>query len=147
MVLRAKDIMDTSFLTVDEGMDALACAQTMVERHKGYAVVTRGGSTKAAGIVTEWDFLQRIVAARVDPARTLVKDITSPTVHSCAPDTPTDEVVATMANLGVRRMVVRTDDQVLGVITAKNVLAIFRQYIDRLTSEIAGFQSSQTPLG
>jgi CBS domain-containing protein len=147
MVLRAKDIMDTSLLTVDQGMDALTCAQTMVERRKGYAVVTSGGPSKIAGIVTEWDFLERIVAPGVDPSEVLVKEIASENVHSCSPETPTDEVVTTMANLGVRRIIVRSGDQVVGVITAKNVLAIFRQYIDKLTSEIAGYQSSQTPLG
>ena len=147
MVLRAKDIMDTSFLTVDASSDALACAQTMVERRKGYAIVTRGGPTTVAGIVTEWDFLQRIVAPGVDPAHTPVGEIASTAVHSCTPETPTDEVVTKMATLGVRRMLVQTGDQVVGVITARNVLATFRQYIDRVSSEIAGFQSNQTPLG
>lgn len=139
--------MDTSFLTVDEGLDALSCAQTMVERRKGYAVLTRGSPPKIAGIVTEWDFLQRIIAQGADPARVPIKEIASPDVHACSPETPTDEVVTTMANLGVRRIVVRSGDNVVGVITARNVLAIFRQYIDKLSSEIAGYQSSQTPLG
>jgi CBS domain-containing protein len=147
MVLRAKDIMDTSFLTVDEDVVALECAQRMVERRKGYAVVTRGGTTKASGIVTEWDFLEKVVAPGIDPTQRRVRDLASTTVHSCSPDTPTDEVVTAMSNLGVRRMVVRTDDRVVGVITAKNVIAIFREYVDKLTSEIAGFQSTQTPLG
>ncbi len=147
MVLRAMDIMDTSFLTVDADSDALTCAQSMVERRKGYAVVTRGGPTKLAGIVTEWDYVQRIVAAGADAARTRVHEIASGVVHAVPPETPTDEVVSKMAELGVRRMVVRKGDEVVGVITARNVLAIFRQYIDRLSSEIAGYQSNQTPLG
>lgn len=147
MVLRAKDIMDTSFLTVDADSDALSCAQSMVERRKGYAVVTHDGPTKVRGIVTEWDFLQRIVAPGVDPARTRVRDISSAVVHSCPPETPTDEVVTKMATLGVRRLIVLSDDQVVGVITSRNILAIFRQYVDRLSSEIAGYQSNQTPLG
>ncbi|MGD0718846.1 MAG: CBS domain-containing protein [Thermoplasmata archaeon] len=147
MVLLAKDIMDASFLTLDGESDALSCAQTMVERRKGYAVVTSGSPSKVAGIVTEWDYLEKIVAPGVDPARVKLKDLASATLQSCSPDTPTDEVVTTMAKLGVRRMVVRKDDRVLGVITAKNVLAIFRQYIDKVSSEIAGYQSSQTPLG
>jgi CBS domain-containing protein len=147
MVLRAKDIMDASFLALDEETDALACARVMVERRKGYAVVTRGGATRIAGIVTEWDFLEKVLAPGVDPARVRVKDLASPAVHSCAPDTPTDEVVAAMAQLGIRRMVVRAGDTVVGIITAKNVLAIFRAYIDKLSSEIAGYQSSAPPLG
>ncbi len=147
MVLKAKDIMDTSFLTFDAETDALTCAQSMVEKRRGYAVITHGGPTKLAGIVTEWDFLQRIVAPSVDASRTRVGDIASSAVHSCAPDAPTDEVVTKMATLGIRRIVVERDGQVLGVITSRNVLATFRQYIDRISSEIAGFQSNQTALG
>jgi CBS domain-containing protein len=147
MVLRAKDIMDASFLTLDEETDALTCARAMVQQRKGYAVVTRAGDARVAGIVTEWDYVERIVVAQADPSRVRLKEIASVALQSCQPDTPTDEVVSTMGRLGIRRMIVRTDDRVVGIITAKNVLAIFRQYIDKLSAEIAGYQSSQTPLG
>lgn len=147
MVQRAKDIMDTALLTLDENTDALAGARAMVARRKGYAIVTRGGPNAIVGIVTEWDFLEKIVAGGADPSSVPLRDLASPTVYACSPDTPTHEVVARMATLGVRRMVVRTDDRVLGVITARDVLAIFRPYIDKLSSEIAGYQSNLTPLG
>lgn len=147
MVLRAKDIMDTSFLSMDESTDALTCAQAMVHERKGYVVVSRGDVPHVGGIVTEWDFIEKIVAPRADPTQVRLKELASPTVYACSPDTPTDEVVTMMAKLGVRRLVVRTDAQVLGIITAKNVLAIFRQYVDKLSAEIAGYQSNQTPLG
>ena len=147
MVLLAKNIMEASILALDDETDALTCARAMVAQRKGYAIVTHGGPKAVTGIVTEWDYLEKVVAARVDPALVKLKDLGSPTVHSCSPETPTDEVVTTMANLGIRRIVVRKGDQVVGVITAKNVLAIFRQYVDRVSSEIAGYQSNQTPLG
>ena len=147
MVLQAKDIMDTSFLSMDEATDALACAQRMVRERKGYVVVVRGGESQVAGIVTEWDFVEKVIAPGVDPRNLRLMDLASPTVYACRPETPTDEVVAIMSKHGVRRLVVRTDDRVLGIITAKNVLAIFRQYIDKLSAEIAGYQSTQTPLG
>lgn len=147
MVLLAKDIMDSSFLTMDAQADALSCARTMVERRKGYTVVTSGDPPRIAGIVTEWDYLEKVVARGLDPARVTLSDLASVVVHSCSPETPTDEVVTMMANLGVRRIIVRKDDRVLGVITARNVIAIFRQYIDKLSSEIAGYQSTATPLG
>ncbi len=147
MVLLAKDIMDASFLSLEETVDALAAAQRMVDQRRGYVIVTRGGPGMVSGIVTEWDYLSKIVATGADPARVLLKDLASRVTYSVAPDTPTDEVVTTMSKLGVRRMIVRTDDRVLGVITARNILAIFRPYIDRLSAEIAGYQSTQTPLG
>ncbi len=147
MVLLAKDIMDTSFLSLDEDTDAFTGAKTMVDRHKGYAVVTQGSAGHVVGIVTEWDFLSKVVAQGIDPVTMKMKDLASPTVHACAPDTPTDEVVSSMASRGIRRMVVRSGDQVVGIITARNVLARFREYVDKLSREIASYQSSQTPLG
>lgn len=137
--------METPVLTVDAATDALTCARTMSERHKGYAVLLKGGHV--AGIVTEWDFVQKVVATAADPARVSVESIATPTVHSCAPDTPTDEVVTRMAREGIRRMIVRSGDQVLGIITARTVLANFRQYVDQLSSEIAGYHSDPSPLG
>ncbi len=147
MVLRAKDIMDSNLLTVDTETDALSCARRMVAARKGFAVVTHGGPTTVAGIATEWDFLEKVVAAGRNPAEVPMKEIASTDVRGCSPDTPTDEVVTTMASLGIRRLVVRSGDQVVGVITSRNILSIFRAYIDRLSSEIAGYHSTTTPLG
>jgi len=147
MVLLAKDIMDASILAVDEETDALNCARAMVAARKGYAVVTHGGPKTISAIVTEWDFLDKIVARGADASRVRVKEIASPNPQSCAPETPTDEVVTMMAKLGIRRIVVRSGDQVVGIITTKHILGSFRQYIDKLSSEIAGYQTSTTPLG
>lgn len=147
MVLQAKNIMDSQILTVDEESDALSCARAMVAQRKGYAIVTRGPSKTVAGIVTEWDFLEKVLTKTVDASQVRIKDIASSELHACAPDTPTDQVVTEMARMGIRRMVVRSGDQVVGIITARNILASFRSYVDKLSSEIAGYQSATTPLG
>jgi len=147
MVLQAKEIMDQNFLAVDEGIDALAAAKRMVAARKGYAVLTRGAGPTIAGIVTEWDFLEKIVGAGVDPTSVRVREIGSANVQSCLPETPTDEVATTMAQLGIRRMVVRQGDQVVGVITSRQVIGVFRQYVDKLTAQIAGYQVGANPPG
>ena len=146
-MLLAKNIMDSSILTVEDETDALTAARAMVAAHKGYAIVTHGGPKVVSGIVTEWDFLEKIVAQGAEPSRVQLKEICSPNPQSCSPETPTDEVVNTMAKLGIRRMVVRSGNEVVGIITTKHILASFRQYIDKLTSEIAGYQSTTTALG
>jgi len=147
MVLLAKDIMDATILSMDDETDALSCVRAMVAQRKGYSIVTHGGSKSVIGIVTEWDFLEKVLAPGRDPAQVRLKEFASANLQSCSPDTPTDEVVNTMARLGVRRLVVRSGDHVVGVITTRNILATFRQYIDKLSSQIAGYQSSTTPLG
>ncbi|MGI0071982.1 MAG: CBS domain-containing protein [Thermoplasmata archaeon] len=146
MVLVAKDIMEKVVLTMDEGVDALTCARKMAEQHKGYAVLIRGTDT-IAGIVTEWDYLAKVVAAGLDPAKVGVREIATAAVDSCAPDTPTDVVVATMSQKGIRRMVVRSGDRLVGIITARTVIRMFREYVDKVSSEIAGYQSNPASPG
>ncbi|MGP8159386.1 MAG: cyclic nucleotide-binding/CBS domain-containing protein [Thermoplasmata archaeon] len=147
MVLLAKNIMDASILAMDDETDALTCARAMVAKRKGYAIVTHGAPKSVTGIVTEWDFLEKVLITGKDPSQIFLKELASPDPHSCSPDTPVDVVVTDMARLGIRRLVVRSGDQVVGVITTRNILATFRQYVDKLSSEIAGYQSSSTPLG
>ena len=147
MVLMAKNIMDAAILSMDDGTDALTCVRAMVAQRKGYAIVTHGGPKSVVGIVTEWDFLEKIVSTGRDPSTVVLREIASSNLQSVSPDTPTDEVVATMAKLGIRRLIVRSGTEVVGVITTRNILATFRQYVDKLSSEIAGYQSSSTPLG
>ncbi len=140
MVLLAKDIMDRDVLVLDEATDVLTAARVMVERRKGYAILIRGPGREPVGIVTEWDLLEKVLAPGRSPQEVRLKAIASAPLQECAPETPTDEVVARMAERGVRRIVVRTGDQVLGVITSRSVLANFRKYVDRVSAEIAGFR-------
>ncbi|HUJ77665.1 MAG TPA: CBS domain-containing protein [Thermoplasmata archaeon] len=147
MVLRAKEIMDTNLLLVDEATDALECARRMVAARKGYAIVTHGAPTAISGIVTEWDFLEKLIAPGKDPKSVRVGEIASPQLQSCTPDTPTDEVASQMASLGVRRMVVRSGEQVVGVISSRHLIAVFRKYVDQLTAEIARSQPLDPPVG
>jgi CBS domain-containing protein len=145
MGMRAKDVMETPVLSVDAATDSLSCARTMVARHKGYSVVVHAGHV--AGIVTEWDYLEKVVAAGRDPTKVTAGEIATPKVHSCAPDAPVDEVVSQMAREGIRRMIVLSGDQLLGIITARAVLANFRQYVDRLSTDIAAHHSDPVTLG
>ncbi len=146
MVLLARDIMEPKVLTVDGEMGVRDCAQYLTGQHKGYAVVL-GPHGEVVGIVTEWDFLSKVMAVGGDPAALHVRDIATPILRSCTPETPAEDLVETMATEGIRRIVVRSGPQVVGIITSRDVLVMFRQYIDKLSAQIAGYHSDPTPLG
>ncbi len=146
MVLLARDIMDPKVLTVDGTMSVRECAEYLSGQHKGYAIV-HGPHAEVIGIVTEWDFLSKVMAVGGDPTTVRVSDIATPILRSCTPETPTEDLVETMATEGIRRMVVRSGPQVVGIITSRDVLVMFRQYVDKLSSQIAGYHSDPTPLG
>lgn len=140
MVVKAKEIMHTDVLVLPFDIDALSGARQMVAARKGYAVVERDSSL--AGIVTEWDYLEKIVARQIDPARASLGSIATREVVSCSPETSTLDVVETMATQGIRRMVVREGPRVVGVITSKEVIGIFRSYVDKISSDISRLQDS-----
>jgi CBS domain-containing protein len=140
VVVKAREIMHTDVLTVDPEATAFECARRMVEAHQGYAILLKEG--RLAGIVTEWDFLAKVVARGVDPATTPVAALSSTPVATCDADTPTDEVVARMAREGIRRMVVTHAGRVVGMITSRDVITAFKPYIDKLSADISGFQPS-----
>lgn len=146
MPLRAKDIMDPNVLTVDAQTDILSCARLMVDHAQGYAVVT-GGDHPVSGIITEWDVLEKVVAAGRVPSDVRVSELASGPVVTCRVETPMDELVARMVEHGIRRIIVTQGDHVVGIITSKGVLAMFRKYVDQICSDIAKYQSSEPAVG
>jgi CBS domain-containing protein len=141
MALRIVDVMDREWVSVESGSTAIDCTREMLRRRHGFALVTR--DQRPWGIVTEWDLLSKVVAPGRDPSTVRVEEIATTPIISCRVDTPFAEVVQTMAERGIRRMlVVGGDGQVQGAITSRAVLQLFRPYIDEITREIAGFTSS-----
>jgi len=142
VVVRARQIMQADVLTADPAMSVFDCARRMVDAHQGYAILLTDG--RMQGIVTEWDFLAKVVARGADPATTPVGSLASSPVASCDAETPTHEVVERMAREGIRRMVVTQGGRVLGMITARDVIRAFKPYVDRISADISGFQPSLT---
>ena len=142
MVVKAREIMHTDLMTADPATTAFVCAQRMVEARHGYVVLLHDG--RLEGIVTEWDFLAKVVARGTDPATIPISSLASAPVHTCDADTPTDQVVQRMAQEGIRRMVVTQGGHVVGMITAKEVIKVFKPYIDKISADISRLQPSLT---
>src|SRR5213592_366821 len=79
MVLYAKDIVETDFLSLPPDTSVLEAAKAMATRHQGFAVVT-SPDKGPVGIVTEWDVLAKVVAEARDPARVRLGEIRARTI-------------------------------------------------------------------
>jgi CBS domain-containing protein len=142
MVLYAKDIVETEFLSLPLKTTVLEAAKAMTKRHQGFAIVASAGEGPI-GIVTEWDVLAKVVAEGRDPATVHLGDIMSPKLVSVDPNDGIDRVAQTMAENGTRRVLVVKDSKVLGVIRVRTILARMRDYVDSVSAQIA---RAQTPL-
>ncbi len=136
----AKDIVEKDFLSFSRNTMALDAAREMKSKSHGFAIVsTPTGDPE--GIVTEWDYLAKVVAEGKDPRRIMLADIMSSDLVAVNANDGLDHVAQVMTQKGIRRVLVIKDHKVLGVITAKTMLSRLKEYIDRVSSQIARLQS------
>ncbi|MCL4329345.1 MAG: CBS domain-containing protein [Candidatus Thermoplasmatota archaeon] len=134
MVLYSRDIMRKNFPIVGGDISAADAARIMVSESSGFLIVN--GTEGHYGIVTEWDILSKITARNLDPASVAVKDVMTRDFISVSPDTPTVKLVEIMKEKKIRRLPVVERGKVIGVITSRNILAIFSEYVDNV-AEVA----------
>jgi len=116
-----RDYMTPSPYTI--GADqTLTVASELMRKHKiRHLPVLRGGSV--VGILSQRDVALISGLPSVDPAEVPVEDAMSEAVYAVRPETPLDEVAATMAaNKYGAALVVGAHDKVVGVFTTIDAL-------------------------
>ena len=139
MVLYAKDIFEKGFLTIPAGSTVLEGSKAMKSAHRGFAVV--GSTGQPQGIVTEWDILSKVVAEGADPLKVTMNEIMSPNLLTIDASAPLSVVAQLMTEKGVRRLLVKDGDQVVGFITSKTMLARMNDYVDKISTQISRLQA------
>lgn len=139
MVLYAKDIVETDFLSLRPEMDVLDAVKRMTERRHGFAIVA-DATGNPMGIVTEWDVLAKVLAQDRPPASVRLGEIMTRELVSVRAQDGIDRVAQVMTQRGVRRVLVVQDGRVLGVVTAAMILQRLKEYVDRISTAVARFQ-------
>ena len=140
MVLVAKDIVEKEFLSLSRETTALEGARQMKAKRHGYAIIA-SSTGSPEGIVTEWDYLSKIVAEGKDPSHVKLGDIMTSDLVSVDASVGLDQVAQLMTQKGIRRVLVLKDRKVIGVITAAIMLSRLKEYVDKVSSTIARLQS------
>jgi acetoin utilization protein AcuB len=95
---------------------SLSKAHAMMREHGiRHLPVLHGG--KLLGMLTERDLRLVESLAGVDPTKVKVEDAMSTVIYSVGPDSPLDEVVATMAEHKYGSAVVMHNEKVVGIFT------------------------------
>ena len=114
-----KDILagkGTQVFTISSDAAVLDGARLMNEHKIGGLVVLDDG--KVAGMFTERDILQRVVAEERDPANVKVAEVMSTRITTCRMDTTIDEARVLMRNRRVRHLpVIDTRKNLLGLVS------------------------------
>ncbi|MCL5802336.1 MAG: CBS domain-containing protein [Thermoplasmataceae archaeon] len=138
MVLYAKDIMKEYTNMLGEDTTALEASKIMSNDRVGFVVV-KDKEGKPFGMVTEWDYINKIISKGVDPSRITMKELMVTPIISVDPKTPTDKITVMMSKHGIRRIPVIENGKLVGVITSRDIIRIFKDYMDNLSDVIARF--------
>lgn len=142
MVMKARDIVEKDFISLPKDVTAYDAAKSMNARRHGFAVVVDADG-KPEGIVTEWDFLSKLISEGKDPAKVKLAELMTRNLVTVKADEELDSVAQFMSSRGVRRVLVVQNGKVLGVITARTMLARMKDYVDRVSAQIARLQMPQ----
>src|SRR5208337_606729 len=115
-------------------------AQQMKTSSHGFVIIVNDEG-QPIGIVTEWDVLSKVVAEAKDPRSVKLEELMTKDLITIKPNMGIDELSLFMSTKGIRRVLVVQDEKVLGVITARTVLARLRDYVDGVSTQIARFNS------
>lgn len=114
---------------------AAAAARRMRDFRVGCVVVVR--NARPVGILTDRDLAIRVVAAGLDPEKTLVSEIVTYDATTVSRDAGIETAVHIMGERGVRRLPIVTDDgKVTGVISADDLVILFNVQLAHLAAGI-----------
>lgn len=117
----AKDIMKNQVVTVDSSMSVMDTAKMMDDAGIGCVVVIENNI--AIGIVTERDFVKRVVSRGI-PLSTSIKKIMSSPLIVVNPDENIWEVAELMKQRRIHKVPVVHQNLLVGIVTATDLTRI-----------------------
>lgn len=115
-----RDVMSSAVLTVGPTHTMRQVAQSMAKRKVGAAVV-HDPDADGPGILTERDMLEAIADGQDPDVEPASSHLTREAVVA-APDWPLLQAAQTMLTGGFRHLIVCEDDEVVGVLSVRDVL-------------------------
>ena len=120
-----RDVMTSAVLTVGPSHTIRQVAQAMRSRHVGAAVV-HDPDADGPGILTERDVLESVAGGQ-DPDVELASAHLTPEAVVGLPDWDLDRAAAAMVAGGFRHLVICDGDDVVGVLSVRDILRVWSQ--------------------
>ncbi len=142
--LKVRDVMVREVITVDENSSVKKAVDIMNEVQIGSLIVLEEG--KAKGIVTERDFLRRVIAEARDVMNTKVKEIMTTPLVVVEPSMDLEDAVKLMLQSKIKKLAVVDANKLVGIVTLTDIARFQPQMIEmlkQLTTEQATPKSIQ----
>ena len=142
MAYTVNSYMDKTVNTIREEATVTEAAKAMAEKQIDYLIVLKEG--KPVGIVTERDFVNKVLARETNPSLIEIKAIMSTPLITIDPDEDLLRASDLMRNYKIRKLPVTRDGIIYGILTATNIAQKCALYVDRTIKDIVRWTA---PLG
>ncbi|MFT4312476.1 MAG: cyclic nucleotide-binding/CBS domain-containing protein [Candidatus Woesearchaeota archaeon] len=142
--IKVLDAMTRLPITVSPQATLEACAQLMDKHNVGSLLVVE--DKKLIGILTERDFVRRVVSKNVSPASTQVSSVMTKNIVCISPDLDIFRALEHMREYDVRHVPVIHQENLLGFLTIKDVLRIQPDLFDLVVERYQIRESEKKPL-
>jgi CBS domain-containing protein len=130
-----KDIMSSPVVTLTEDATSNKVATTMDENDLGCVIVTNNAE-KPIGIITERDLVIRVLAKNLVPDAVKAKEIMTSPLVTIQPDITISEAARRMSRLDIRRLGVVYKDNLVGLISSRDILGVMPELIEIIQERI-----------
>ena len=122
-----RDIMEKDVITIENDKTAQDAAKIIAENDISFLVVMNDGIPQ--GVLSESDFVRRIVAEDKKSSEVLISEIMSYKFRSVGPTTTIEDAIQKMLNKNIRRLLVLDNEKLVGVITQTDLASYLRDQL------------------
>ena len=137
--LKVRDVMVREVVTVDENASVKEAVDILNEFQIGSIIVLENG--KAKGIITERDFLRRVIAEAKDVMNTKVKEIMTTPLVVVEPGMDLEEAVKLMFQNKIKKLAVVDANKLVGIVTLTDIARVEPLMI-RMLKQLAAKQET-----
>src|SRR4030042_4171886 len=124
-----KDVMSSPVVTTNEEAPSNLVANLMQENDLGCVIVTNKAG-KPIGIITERDLVLRVLAKNLTPVSVTAKEIMTSPLVTIEPEATINDAARRMSRLDIRRLGVLYKDNLVGIISSKDILNVMPELIE-----------------
>jgi len=119
-----RDIMEKNVVTLDQDSTVLDAARLLKEKKISFLVIMK--NNEPIGVVTESDFVRKLVVEDKVASKTQLSEIMSYKFRSVTPSTEIEDAVQKMLNNKIRRLLVLDEGKLAGVVTQTDLTGFLR---------------------
>ncbi len=131
--IKVIDAMTKNPIAIEKTATIEEAALKMLKNNVGSLIIKE--NNKLLGIITEKDMIDKVLANNLNAEKTRVNDIMSTQIKTISPQMDLYDAITKMRDEDVRRLPVIENDEVLGLLTEKDVLKIEPSLFDVLVEK------------